>query len=94
MHILKIALYLLTIAGAFFFAFWEIKLKEQLTDGALQQHESASDFGIWNDLSIKIRRERSLKNLPRRQLFKFRVIVSFKFLFVAILVVEVIFFQR
>jgi hypothetical protein len=92
----KAALYTLTIGSAFFFAFWEWKLRRQLTDEALKrQSESVSDY---SDPSYSVRkearRERILKSLPPEALFKFKVIASLKFLFAAILIVEVIFLQR
>lgn len=93
---LKIALYILTIGSAFFFAFLESKLRHRLTDEALeQQSESVSDY---SDLSYgirkEVRRERILERIPPERLFKLRVFASLKFLFVAILIVEVIFLQR
>jgi hypothetical protein len=90
----KIALYIFTITGAFFFGSWELKLKRQMTEEALEQHENVSDLGIVNDLSKRIRRARFLKSLPHEMLFKLRLVVSLKFLFVAIFIIEVIFLQR
>jgi hypothetical protein len=90
----KVVLYCATIAAALFFAFWELKLKRQLTDGALQPLKSVSDMGISNDLSERMKRERLLRSLPRQMRFKLRMVVGLKFLFVAILIVEVILLQK
>jgi len=94
MLVFKIALYILTIAFAFLFAFWERKLEHQLTDELLeQQHENISDLDSFYEIRRDIRRQRILSNLPREALFKLRVVVSLKFLFGAILVLEVIILQ-
>lgn len=92
----KIALYILTIGAAFFFAFWELRLRRQLTDEALeQQRESVSDYAdVSYDVRKAIRRERILKSLPREVLFRLRMVVSLKFLFLAMLMFEVVFLQR
>jgi hypothetical protein len=92
----KAALYTLTIGSAFFFAFWEWKLRRQLTDEALeQQNESISDYSdVSYGIRREVRRERIMKNLPPEELFKFRVVASLKFIFVAILIAEVIFLQK
>lgn len=90
----KIALYILTLGSAFFFGFWELKLRRQLTDGSLEQHENVSDFDSLYDVRKEIRRERLLNRLPREVRFKLRVVVSLKLLFFAILVIEVILLQR
>jgi hypothetical protein len=90
----KIALYVLTISSAFFFGFWELKLKRQLTDDFLdQQHENVSDIDSFYEFRRDVRRERILKNLPREVLFKYRVEVGLKVLFAAILIIEVIVLQ-
>jgi hypothetical protein len=95
MHAFKIALYILTSATALFFAFWEMKLKHQLTDKSLkQQHESVSDIDSFYEFRRDIRRERILKSLPREVLSKLRVVMSLKLLFAAIFIVEVILLQR
>ena len=92
----KIALYILTIAGAFFFAFWELRLRRRLTDEALeQQHESVSDYSdVSYGIRKEIRRESILKSLPREALVKLRIVASLKFLFAATLIVEVVLLQR
>jgi hypothetical protein len=94
MFILKVVTYCTTIAAAMFFAFWELRLKRQLTDSAIQPVERVSDLGIMNDLSERMRRERVLRELPKQRLFKFRMVVMFKFLFVAILIAEVLILQK
>ncbi len=90
----KASLYFLTIAGMFFFAFWERKLKHQLTDDLLERRENVSDFDSFYGIREDMRRERILKCLPREVLFNLRVVVSLKFLFFVILIAEVIFLQR
>lgn len=92
----KVVLYIVTIGSAFFFAFWEWKLRRRLTDEALaQQSESVSDYSdLSYDIRREMRRERILKSLPPEAMFKLKVIASFKFLFVAVLIVEVFFLQR
>jgi hypothetical protein len=91
----KVFIYSATIAAAFFFAFWESKLKRQLTDEAVDDlPERVSDLGIVNDLSERMVRERFLKSLSRQRLLKFRIVAGLKFLFVVLLVIEVIFLQR
>jgi hypothetical protein len=90
----KNLLYLLTITAAFFFAFWEMKIKDELTHRASQADQRVSDFGVWKDLSKRMNRERFLKSLPRESLSKYRVVVSLKFLSVALLVIEVILLQK
>jgi hypothetical protein len=92
----KIVAYSLTSSCAFLLAFWEMRLRRQLTDRALvQQHENASDY---SDLSYgiqkEIRRERILKYLPGEALFKLKLVAGLKFLLVAILIAEVVVFQR
>ena len=94
MFILKVVTYGATIAVAMFFAFWELRLKRQLTDSAMQSVERVSDLGIMNDLSERMRREQVLRDLPKQALFKFRIVVTLKFLFVAILIAEVVILQK
>ena len=93
---LKIALYILTIATMLFLGFWEHRLRRRLTDEALeQQHETVSDYcDIFYGVRKEIRRERLLKTLPPEVLFKLKVIAGLKFLFFAILGIEVFFLQR
>jgi len=93
---LRIATYALTSASALLFAFWEVRLRRQLTEPALaQQHESVSDYAdLSYDIRQEIRRERVLTNLPPGVKFRLKVIAGLKFLFLAILVVEVIILQR
>ena len=94
MFILKVVIYSATIAAALFFGFWELKLKRQLTDGAFQPSKNVGDFGALNDLSERMQRERILRGLPKQVLLKFKMVVGLKFLFLAILIVEVIFLQK
>jgi hypothetical protein len=91
---LRIVIYSATIAAAFFFGFWELKLKRQLTDRDFRPSENPGDFGVLNDLSERMQRERILRGLPQQVLRKFRLVASLKFLFFALLVVEVIFLQK
>jgi len=92
----KVALYVMTIVCAFFFGFWELKLRRRLTDEAMwQQHEGVNDYlDASYDIRKEIRRERVLKSLPPEALFRLRLIASLKFLLIAILVIEVIVLQR
>lgn len=93
MFVLKALTYGVTILVAMFFGFWELRLKEQLTDTVVQPSKTVSDFGAVN-LSDRVRRERALGDMPKQALFKLRTIITLKFLFLAILVVEVIVLQR
>ncbi|MGA9672437.1 MAG: hypothetical protein WBQ94_24695, partial [Terracidiphilus sp.] len=69
----------------------EIKLKRQLTDETLEQGESVSDYsGLFYGIRKEMRRERLLKNLPSKTLLKLRIVIAIKFLFAAILIVEVL----
>jgi hypothetical protein len=94
MFMLKVFTYCATIAAAMFFAFWELRLKRKLTDGAMSPVERVSDLGIMNDLSERMRREQILRDLPTQARSTLRMVVVFKFAFVAILIAEVIIFQR
>ena len=94
MFILKVVTYCATIAAAMLFAFWELRLKRQLTDGAVRPVERVCDLGVINDLSERMRREQALRDLPKQALFKLRMVVVLKFLLVAILIAEVIVLQR
>ena len=86
--------YLLTLAAAFVCAFWELKLKRQLSDQPFGRSKSVSDFGLMNDLSERIARERVLESQPREALKTLSLVIRLKFVFVAIFIVEVIFLQR
>jgi hypothetical protein len=92
--ILKVVLYCTTIAVALVFAFWELKLKRQLTDEDFQPSKNVGDFGILNDLSERMQREHILRGLPQQVRRKFKVVVGFKFLFLALLIIEVFVLQR
>jgi len=91
---LKIALYCVTSAAALFFAFREQKLRRALTDEEFQPSKNVGDFGVLNDLSEEMQRERILRALPPQALRKYRMAVGLKFLFVAILIAEVIVLQK
>jgi hypothetical protein len=94
MFMLKVVTYCATIAAAMFFAFWELRLKRRLTEDSMQPAERVSDLGVMNDLSRRMRREQVLRNLPKQAIFKLRSVIMFKFLSVAILIAEVLLFQR
>jgi hypothetical protein len=93
---LKIALYIPTVAAGLSCAFWETKIRRQLTDEALdRQPESVNDFqDISYGIRKEIRRERILKSLPPEMRFKYKSVVGLNFLFFAILIVEVFVLQR
>ena len=92
---LKIMLYVLTLAGAFFFAFRERKLTQQLTDEALEkQQENVSDFDSFYGIRRDIRRVRILRNLPREARSRLNVAIGLKVLFAVVFVIEVITLQR
>ena len=94
MLISKVALYLLTFAGALYSAYWEERIKRELTDGAVEQRVNVSDIGFLNDLLNEIRRERYLYRLPPDTLRKYRRVVQLKFLFAGVLILEVIFLHK
>lgn len=94
MFALKSAVYVPTIAATFFFAFWEMKIRRQLTDGPLPSHENPGDFGLFGDISKEMNRERILRSLPRERLSKYRTVMVLKFVFIALLIVEVLVLQR
>src|SRR5690242_16294818 len=85
----KTALYILTIAIAFLFGGWEMRLKRQLTDE--MPARGTIDYGMRDALRERMRRERFLHDLPPERLRKLRMIGGLKFLFVAILILEVLF---
>ena len=90
----RVVVYCSTIAVALFFAFWELRLKDQLSDETLQPSKHISDIGVLNDLAERAKRERFLRDLPQQALKKVRIVVGLKFLFVALLIVEIIVLQR
>jgi hypothetical protein len=91
----KVALYILTSTSALFFGFWELKLKRQLTEEALnQQHETVSDIDCFYGFRRDIRRGRILKSLPPEALFKLRMVMSLKIIFAVAFVIAVIILQR
>jgi hypothetical protein len=93
MLIFKLATYSMTIAAAMFFGYWELRLKRELTDNAVEPRKRPSEFGISGDLSERVERERILSGLPEEGLSKLRRVVRLKLLFVAILIAEVLFLQ-
>lgn len=93
MFTLKVVTYSATFLAAMLFAFWELRLKRQLTDNALPPSKMVSDFGAIN-LAEQIRREQVLRMLPKQAKLKYRVIVTVKLLLVALLVAEIIVLQR
>ena len=94
MFVLKVVTYCVMIAACRFFAYWECRLKRQLTDDTPQPPVNVSDIGVFNDLKEQMRREQYLRSLPKRSLFKYRRAVMLKFLFVGILIAEVILLQK
>jgi len=92
----KAALFVLTFGCALFFAGWAMREKRRLTVEALeQQHESVSDYcEVFYDIKKDIRRERILRSLPPQALSKYRVLGILQFVFLAMLVLEVILLQR
>jgi hypothetical protein len=94
MPTLRNFIYIATIATSIFFGFLELKLKQQLTDSVDQSAAKIIDFGLMDELSARMRRERVLKGMPKEALQKLRLAAGLKFLFVLILVAEVIILQR
>ncbi len=92
---LKAVLYALTAGSAFSFGIWELRLRNQLTDDQLEQkNETPGDSGFFFDLKRQFRRERILAGVTPGARSKYRVVAGLKFLFAAILVIEVIVLQR
>jgi hypothetical protein len=91
---LKAAVYILTLAGAFVFAFWELKLKRELSDEALGQRGNVADYRSSNNLSERISRERILESLPLQTRRRLRLIILTKFVFVAAFLIAVVVLQR
>jgi hypothetical protein len=73
-----------------------LKLWRRLTEEALgQRQERVSDFqDVLYGIRKEFSRERLLRSLPREALIRLRVVGGLKFLFLVILVVEVICLQR
>jgi hypothetical protein len=94
MNLFRVAVYSLTITGTLLLSFWETKLKHRLTEDTPQPPENVSDYGMLSEISKNIRRERFLNTLPPNTLTKLRTVIGLKFLGVALLVLEVIVFQR
>jgi hypothetical protein len=93
MFALKTVVYGLTTAAMFFFAIWELQIRRKLTDGVLQSDEIPPNFGFSSDFSKEINRERILRSLSRERLFKYRSVKVLKFVFFALLFVEVLVLQ-
>ena len=96
MFILKCIIYSITLGLAFYFAYWELRLKEELTDKKLTDNEwgGISDPTILGDFAERMRRERVLNSLPKEARAKFNRAVALKFLFIGLLIVEVLVLQR
>ena len=94
MFALKVLIYGATLTAAFFFAFLEMKIKLQLTDPTFRPSKNPGDFGVLNDLSERMQRERILSGLPKQVRRKFNLVVGLKFLFVALLILEVMFLHK
>lgn len=94
MLMLKVVTYGSTFTAAMFFASREVKLKRQLTDAAIPPVKQVSDLGFANDIREELKRQQALRELPKEQLFKYRVAVLCKFLFMAMLIAEVLVLQR
>lgn len=88
MFTLKAITYCVTFAAAMFCAHWEVRLKRQLTDAAVPPLKLVSDLGIFNDIREELKREQALRDLPKEQLFKYRMALLCKFVFIAILIAE------
>ncbi len=95
MLVFKITLYALTLGMAFFFGFWEMKLRGELTEEALErQPETVSDYcDIFYNIRKQVRRERVLNSLPHEARSKLNVIIGLKFVFALILFIEVVLLQ-
>jgi hypothetical protein len=94
MFTLKIVIYSATVVAAMFFAFLELRLKDQLTDKVSPKPTALIESGFTAVLSKRMERERALRALPRAETARFRKVVALKFLFVALLVIEVIVLQQ
>ncbi len=95
MLVFKIVLYIVTLAATFFFAIRERKLKEELTDEILRrQRENVSDFDSFYEIRKDIKRERILRDLPRRAKSKLNMAIGLKFLFGLAFCIEILILQR
>jgi hypothetical protein len=92
--IFKAATYLITISGFFYCGYWQLRLKRELTDKYIPPIKMVSELGIKQSLSEGMMRERILKELPKASVAKFKRVVALKFLFMAMLALEVILLQR
>jgi hypothetical protein len=91
---MKIALYILTAGSAFFFAFWERKIKRDLTNSASERPTAISDIGVLDDLAKEINRERFIANLPKATKRKLNAVIALKLAASGLLVLEVFLLQR
>ena len=94
MFILKVVIYSATFGAALFFAFWEDRLRRQLTDDAPRLPESVIDRGVLDDLKENMGRWQYLKSLPKQATVKYRKVVKIRLLLCALFIVEVIFLQQ
>ena len=89
----KSALVVLTLAVAMFFRFWELRIKRQMTNDALDREETVSDYSdVLYDMRRDIIRESILRNLPPESRSRLRVVLSLKLIIVGILIIEVLCF--
>lgn len=86
MHIFKIVLYVTTFAGAFFFGFQERKLRNGLTDDVLRGAGSGQ-------IAEQFNRQHILNTLSPEVLVPLRRATILKFVFLALLVVDVFILQ-
>ncbi len=96
MFVFKAVLYILTIGSMFFFAGWERRLRRRLTEeGLQQQRESLREYPFdFSTIREEFRREHILMSLPPEALSRYKAVVILKFVFFAILILEVIVLQR
>ena len=91
---LKVVLYVLTAIVAFVFAFWEERLKREMTRGVPERQSAVSDIGVLDDLAKRIERERFLTNLPKATRSKLRLFAILRFSAIGLLIIEVLLLQR
>ncbi len=76
-----------------FFAFWELRLKRQISED-VKSSKIPSNLGLLNDISESMKREHFVQSLPKMSQVKLKKIVLLKFLFVVLLITEVILLHR
>lgn len=91
---MKVLLYILTGTCALFFAFWEEKLKRDLTNSVPQRLGTISEIGFLDDIKKGFDRERFLATIPAEVKRKLRIVVVLKFVAAVVLILEVILLQR